>query len=194
MYYIIGLGNPGARYARTRHNVGWMVLDELTRRLTSSTKEMYKYWNAELVNAQIGSEPVCLVYPQTYMNRSGETVRRILCDEPDASIVMVHDDVAISLGAARLTKGRGHAGHNGVRSVYEQTKRSDFLRVRVGIAPVEVFRGRTRSIAGDELQRHVLGTFGWFEQRACTVGVDLASRMVSHLCIHGITATMNEFN
>lgn len=133
MRLLVGLGNPGERYRRTRHNVGFMVVDELASRAgVRSGREAHDAWVAE---TRLGDAAVLLVKPLTFMNRSGLAVARLLAEHgvgvPD--VVVIVDDVALELGTLRLRERGSHGGHNGLRSLVDVLGSEDFARLRVGI-------------------------------------------------------------
>jgi PTH1 family peptidyl-tRNA hydrolase len=129
---VVGLGNPGREYARHRHNAGWMVLDELARRHGASWKNKF---NGQLAEMRLDGHRLALLKPETYMNESGRSVAaaaRFYKLEPDA-ILVVHDEGDFDLGRLQARKGGGLAGHNGLRSIAQQLKTPDFLRLRIGV-------------------------------------------------------------
>ena len=129
---VVGLGNPGREYMRTRHNVGWMVVDELARRHDATWKAKF---NGRLAEIRVDDHRVALLKPETYMNESGRSVAaaaRFFKLEPDA-ILVVHDEGDFDLGRLQARKGGGLAGHNGLRSIAQHLKTPDFLRLRVGV-------------------------------------------------------------
>jgi PTH1 family peptidyl-tRNA hydrolase len=148
---VVGLGNPGREHARDRHNVGWMVVEELARRHGASWRGKF---SGQLAEARIDDHRVALLKPETYMNESGRSVAaaaRFYKVEPDA-ILVVHDEGDLELGRLQARMGGGLAGHNGLRSVAQHLKSQDFLRLRVGVGRPE--RGDRRLLAG-----HVLSDF-----------------------------------
>src|SRR5438067_5993578 len=129
---VVGLGNPGRDYARNRHNVGSMVVDELARRHAGSWRGKF---SGRLAEVRIDGHKVALLKPETYMNESGRAVQaaaRFFKVEPGA-ILVVHDEGDFELGRLQARKGGGLAGHNGLRSVAKQLGTPDFLRLRVGV-------------------------------------------------------------
>jgi PTH1 family peptidyl-tRNA hydrolase len=137
------LGNPGREYAQTRHNVGFMVADELARRNGASFRSKF---SGDLADVRLGGR-VALLKPQTFMNESGRSVGaavRYFKVEPDALLV-VHDEVDLEPGRLQARLGGGLAGHNGLRSVAQHVGTADFLRVRVGVGRPE--RGDPRPVA-----------------------------------------------
>ncbi|KJX75771.1 aminoacyl-tRNA hydrolase [Mycobacterium lepromatosis] len=131
---VVGLGNPGKNYARTRHNVGFMVADLLAARLGSKF-EVHKRSGADVVNGQLAGCPVLVAKPRNYMNESGKQVGPLakLYSVAPADIIIVHDDLDLDFGRIRLKLGGGEGGHNGLRSVTAALGTKDFQRVRIGI-------------------------------------------------------------
>src|SRR6184192_2846533 len=141
---VVGLGNPGREYAKHRHNVGWLVVEELARRHDASWKEKF---SGQLAELRLDGHRVALLKPETYMNESGRSVAaaaRFYKLEPDA-ILVVHDEGDFDLGRLQARRGGGLAGHNGLRSIAQQLGTSDFLRLRIGVGRPE--RGDPRPLA-----------------------------------------------
>lgn len=131
---VVGLGNPGPNYARTRHNLGYMVADRLAARL-GSTFKAHKKSGCEIVTGQLGGRSVVLAKPRSYMNESGRQVAPLakFYSVPPADIIVIHDDLDLDFGRIRLKLGGGEGGHNGLRSVAAALGTKDFQRVRIGI-------------------------------------------------------------
>src|SRR5204862_5436231 len=128
---VVGLGNPGREYARNRHNVGYLVADELARRHGGSWRSKF---SGQLAEIRLDGHKVALLKPETYMNESGRSVggaARFYKLEP-GEILVVHDEGDFDLGRLELKVGGGLAGHNGLRSIAQQLKTQDFLRLRIG--------------------------------------------------------------
>lgn len=133
-WLIVGLGNPGQSYERTRHNLGFMVVDLLAREAQTQVK---RDECRALIGRAIIGETVELAKPQTYMNLSGESVSCLLA-KPDRGIeklIVISDDLALPLGSIRLRPRGTHGGHNGLRSIIDCLKTNDFIRLRIGIMP-----------------------------------------------------------
>jgi len=138
MKLIVGLGNPGKKYEKTRHNVGFMLLDALHEKLKSyniNEWELSKKFNAQIAGCTINGQKIILAKPMTFMNRSGETVGLIgnyykLTHE---NLLIIHDDKDIVLGQIKVHTDRGAAGHNGITSIIDHIGTKDFQRIRVGI-------------------------------------------------------------
>jgi PTH1 family peptidyl-tRNA hydrolase len=147
---VAGIGNPGREYAGTRHNVGWMVCDELARRHGASFRSKF---SGELAECRVGDSKVALLKPQTYVNLSGRSVAaavRFFKVEPE-HLLVVHDEVDLDAGRLQLRLGGGLAGHNGLRSIAKDLGTQEFLRLRVGIGRPQ--RGDPRPVADYVLSR-----------------------------------------
>src|SRR5919206_1495587 len=141
---VVGLGNPGRQYEQTRHNAGWIVVDELARRLDGSWKSKF---SGKLAEVRLDGRKLALLKPETFMNDSGRSVgaaARFFKVEPEALLV-VHDDVDLEPGRLQARAGGGLAGHNGLRSLAQTLGSQDFLRLRIGVG--RPGRGDRRSVA-----------------------------------------------
>ncbi len=134
MKLIVGLGNPGGKYEKTRHNVGFMVLDILAEE--TEWKESKKA-NCLYVKKQINSEKIELIKPLTFMNNSGRAINHIKQKHyfKPKDIVVVHDDIDLPLGEIRVQQNKNSAGHKGVQSIIDALGTKDFIRIRIGIRP-----------------------------------------------------------
>jgi PTH1 family peptidyl-tRNA hydrolase len=132
-YLIVGLGNPGPRYAGTRHNAGFMVADLLAERLGAKFKA--HKGRCDLIEGRLAGAPVILAKPKSYMNVSGGPVVSIarFFKVPVERIIVVHDELDLPFGSLRLKRGGGDGGHNGLKSITRSTGSKDYLRVRFGI-------------------------------------------------------------
>ena len=147
---VAGLGNPGRDYERTRHNAGWLVLDELARRHGGSWRSKFSGSAAEV---RFGESRLALLKPETYMNESGRSVgaaARFFKVEPE-QLLVVHDDVDLESGRLQARRGGGLAGHNGLRSLAQHPGSQDFLRLRIGVG--RPGRGDPRSVSDWVLSR-----------------------------------------
>ena len=181
---VVGLGNPGREYARTRHNVGWLVVDELARRHGGSWRSKF---NGQLAEVRIDSHKVALLKPETYMNESGRSVQaaaRFFKLDPDA-VLIVHDEGDFDLGRLQARKGGGLAGHNGLRSIAQHLGTSDFLRLRIGVGRPE--RGDPRKLAD-----YVLSDFEPHDDADAIVSG--AADAVELLDAEGLEATQRSVN
>ncbi len=180
---IAGLGNPGREYARTRHNVGFDVLDRLADAL-GARFALEKKWKTELARAG----DLVLVKPQTYMNLSGEAIRSAASffRIPPASTLVVYDDKDLPLGQLRLRESGSAGGHNGVKSIIAHLGTDKFPRLRVGIG--------SPGQPGQELVGHVLGAFTPDERAALEKRLDRAVEAINYAARFGFPQAMNLFN
>lgn len=185
MKIIVGLGNPGRTYERTRHNAGFMAVDKLSAILQrESTQEKH---HALIDKARIDSEEVVLVKPQTYMNDSGRAVAAILRDayRTVSDLIVLHDDLDLPLGSVRVKIGGGHGGHNGLRSIIEYVGSSDFIRVRIGI---------NRPALNMDAADYVLSPFFAEERLAVSEAVAKAAEAVRNIVVEGLSRAMDIVN
>jgi PTH1 family peptidyl-tRNA hydrolase len=181
---VAGLGNPGERYRRTRHNAGFMALDALAARAGASGRVEGDAWVGE---ATLGGGPVLLVKPLAFMNASGPPVARVLAaagGAPEDLVVLV-DDVALDLGTIRVRERGSHGGHNGLRSLVETLGTEEFGRVRIGVRHGEL---------PDDLAEYVLADFPPEQVLVVQEAVGLAADAVAALLEEGPAAAMNRFN
>jgi PTH1 family peptidyl-tRNA hydrolase len=182
---IAGLGNPGRRYAKTRHNIGFRVLDVLASRRNIPWKERKGF---ATIGSQIrGETRVLLVKPQTYMNRSGEPVAEML-DEARAtteSLVVVHDDMDLPFETVKLKRGGGSGGHRGIESILEELGSDRFLHVKMGIG---------RPAAEQEPEDYVLGAFPDEEAERLPQFLVRGADALECVLEQGIDRAMNLFN
>src|SRR6266849_11015153 len=180
----VGLGNPGREYARHRHNVGWMVVEELARRHGASWKGKF---SGQLAELRVDGHRVGLLKPETFMNESGRSVgaaARFFKLEPDA-ILVVHDEIDLEPGRLQARSGGGLAGHNGLRSIAAHLKTPDFLRLRVGVG--RPGRGDRRSPAD-----YVLSNFEAADDAETLVS--RAADAVETLDAEGLDRAQAQFN
>jgi PTH1 family peptidyl-tRNA hydrolase len=182
---VVGLGNPGAEYARTRHNVGAEVVEILARRHGGRLRAGKERARADEV--RIGDARVALAVPEQWMNDSGDAVRRLVRRygvEPEA-LVVVHDELDLPAAALRVKVGGGLAGHNGLRSIKEHLHSDGFVRVRIGVSkPSSKERGAD----------HVLSRFSKRERAEVDVTLEQAADAVEVIATDGVAAAMNRFN
>lgn len=182
MKLVVGLGNPGPKYRKNRHNIGFMVVDELLRRAGASTKEKFK---GQWARVSLRGQDVVLLEPMTFMNLSGESVRGAadFFRVEVSNIVVVHDELDLPFGKVKVKQGGGHAGHNGLRSV-TQHMGSDYGRVRCGIG-----RPLSGAPAAWVLNDFPASDGPWVQQM-----VDTAADAVEAILAQGMAAAMNQFN
>jgi peptidyl-tRNA hydrolase, PTH1 family len=181
---ISGLGNPGREYEQTRHNLGWLIADELARRHGGAFRSKF---SGQLSEVRIGENKVALLKPETYMNESGRSIAaaaRFFKVEPGALLV-VHDDVDLEPGRLQARLGGGLAGHNGLRSIAQALRTNDFLRLRIGVG--RPGRGDQRSVSD-----YVLSKFG--PETDVDALVAQAADAVETIAAEGLDEAQRRFN
>jgi PTH1 family peptidyl-tRNA hydrolase len=185
MHLVVGLGNPGSQYQDNRHNLGFMVVDELLARARASAPRAK--FGAELVEGTLGGKRVLFCKPMEFMNLSGQAVARVagFWKIPVADTIVVHDELDVPFGRLKLGVGGGHGGHNGLRSLIADLGDPGFARVRVGIG---------RPLPGRDAADYVLTDFSRAEAKELTELRALAADAVEAIVVHGVPAAMNRFN
>jgi PTH1 family peptidyl-tRNA hydrolase len=186
LYLIVGLGNPGADYSRTRHNAGFLLVERLAS-LWGVSWAYEKRFNARLARAERAGVDVLLGQPQTYMNSSGEAVGAVarFYRVPINRLLVVVDDADLPLGEIRLRSGGSSGGHHGLESVEQQFATREYARLRIGI-------GRERGAR--EITNYVLGRFSSTETPLVDTVLTVASRQVECWLGSGIQKAMSQFN
>ncbi|MDF2585348.1 MAG: peptidyl-tRNA hydrolase [Mycobacterium sp.] len=180
---VVGLGNPGPNYAKTRHNLGFMVADLLADRIGSGFK-VHKKSGAEVTTGRLGNRAVVLAKPRVYMNESGRQVGPLakFYSVPPADIVVLHDELDIDFGRIRLKLGGGEGGHNGLRSVAAALGTKDFQRVRIGVG---------RPPGRKDPAAYVLENFSAVERPEVPTICEQAADAVELLLAQGLEAAQN---
>lgn len=185
-WLIVGLGNPGAQYAATRHNVGYLVLDLLADRMGAKLGK-HKRAHADTAEGRLAGHRAVLLRSRTFMNESGGPIKAAAgyARIPSEQIVLVYDDIDIAFGALRLKIGGGSGGHNGVRSTQQSLGTPEFYRLRVGVG-----RPPGRQDAAD----YVLRPFNATERKALGELVDRTADAVEMLIADGLLAAQSKFH
>jgi PTH1 family peptidyl-tRNA hydrolase len=189
MFLIVGLGNPGKQYARTRHNAGWFVLDELARRFGSETwKKQHEALTASIL---IDEKRVLLAKPQTFMNLSGRATSALMRYGriERSNILIISDDLNLPLGRLRLRVAGSDGGHNGLKSVTQMLGSSDYARLRFGVGEPPREDRRERGTAD-----HVLSAFAGDEWPLVEEATQRGADCVETFVAQGVEAAMNRFN
>jgi PTH1 family peptidyl-tRNA hydrolase len=186
LFLVVGLGNPGARYQATRHNAGFMVVDELASRAGASFRAKF---SGEVAEIDLASARALLLKPSTFMNRSGESVQAAASfyKVPLDSMVVVHDELDVPFGQQRLKQGGGDAGHNGLKSVTAHLSSPAYMRLRFGIGRPPVEFGGTPA-------DFVLEAFASAEKAALPELLKSAADTVGLIASRGFAAAMNQVN
>jgi len=184
MYIIAGLGNPGKGYEGTRHNVGFMVIDALSKKLGIEVSRLK--FKSLMGEGHFKGEKVILLKPQTFMNLSGEALYDAVnfYKIPLENVIVVYDDKDLEVGKIRIRRKGSSGGHNGMNSIIYLLNSEDFPRVRIGIGKPE----------DGDLVRHVLGRFSEEEKKVIDEAVERAAEAVIDIMENGIEHAMSRFN
>ena len=185
MYLIFGLGNPGSRYQFTRHNIGFMVLEKIAAQLEVELKQ--KSFDALWNRGKVAGLNVLLAMPQTYMNLSGNAVRKLLAyfKADINNLIVIHDDLDLPFGTVRLKTGGGNAGHKGLKSIISCLGTADFIRVRLGIGkPSDKSR----------IEDYVLQKFDAGETDLLQQIIQLAADAATEIVLSGMQTAMAKYH
>ncbi len=184
MYVIAGLGNPGRQYEKTRHNMGFLVVDEFAAAHGIDVRRIKH--KALIGEGRIAGEKILLVKPQTYMNLSGESLREVMAyyDVPMENLIVVYDDMDLETGTLRIRKKGSSGSHNGMKSVIYQLQSDEFPRIRIGIG----------STSGDEWKDYVTGQVTEKEAGILAETIRNAAAALECILTDGIDIAMNRFN
>ena len=184
MWIIAGLGNPGPKYAGTRHNVGFDVVDALARR--AGAPSFASKFKGEVTTGRVGGESCLFLKPLTFMNLSGDSVQPAMAfyKVAPANLIVVHDEIDLDLGVLKLKTGGGHGGHNGIRHIAGRIG-PDFFRVRAGVG---------RPSGQKAVTSHVLGGFSNDEQIEVDLLLDKCADAIELIIQDGLTAAQAKFH
>lgn len=184
MYIIVGLGNPGKKYENTRHNMGFIALDNVAKHNDINIKKIK--FKALVGEGKIAGQRVVLVKPQTYMNLSGESVREVMnfYKAPMENLMVIYDDIDIELGSLRIRKFGSAGTHNGMKSIIYQLKNDRFPRMRIGIG----------NSGNGDLKDFVIGGFSKVEADSIKETAERANLAISEWIENGIDFAMNKYN
>ena len=185
MFVIVGLGNPGKKYEKTRHNMGFLAIDKLAEKYDINVNKLKH--KALVGDGFISGQKALLVKPQTYMNLSGESVREIVSyyDVNLEDLIVIYDDFDLETGAIRIRKKGSAGSHNGMKSIIGQIQSKDFPRIRIGIG---------KSGGGAEGKDFVLGKTSKQDEKLIEDAVERAADAVGCILEKGIDNAMNEYN
>jgi peptidyl-tRNA hydrolase, PTH1 family len=182
-WLIVGLGNPTEKYAETRHNLGFMLIDFLAKEANTTVKR--EECRALVGRAEIENQIVELVKPQTFMNLSGESVAGLLQKRSDAEIIVITDDLALPLGKIRIRPKGSDGGHNGLKSIIACLRTQDFIRLRIGIQPEHPI---------SETKRFVLEKFSKSDFETVEKVLETSADAIRSIINEGVEKAMAKFN
>ena len=186
---IVGLGNPGAKYDRTRHNVGFDVVDLLAQHWQIPLSEQKKF-HGLVGEGMVAGDKIRLLKPQTFMNNSGQAMRSVIdwYKLPPESVFVIYDDLDLPVGKLRMRLSGSAGGHNGMKSAIAHLGTQHFPRLRLGIGSAKTVQGEKDTVS------HVLGKFAPQEAAIMTEVVQLAAEAVEYSLKHGLEKAMSLFN
>ncbi len=186
-WIIVGLGNPGAQYDQTRHNIGFAVIDQLARQWQMTLHEERRYKGNWAVGTPLGNQKIHLLKPTTFMNLSGQAVRPLMTWHKllPTQVLIIYDEMALPVGRLRLRKEGSAGGHNGMKSLIEQLGTPNFPRLRLGIG---------QPPPGQETVSYVLGRFTPTEQKTIVDVVTAAVAAVELMIKQDLDTAMNTYN
>jgi PTH1 family peptidyl-tRNA hydrolase len=182
---VVGLGNPGPKYAATRHNIGFLVAQKFAEKVGLALKR--QAYQAVVGTGRADGRETMVLLPQTFMNRSGISVasackaKKIVVED----LIVIHDEIDLPFGSVRIKVGGGHGGHNGLRSIVDLLGSRDFVRLRVGIG---------RPAGPVDVARYVLGPFSSTERGQLDKVLESSVKALEVLLLKGAQQAMNEFN
>jgi PTH1 family peptidyl-tRNA hydrolase len=194
MYTIVGLGNPGEKYELTRHNTGRIAVEQFWKKNRLKSWEFDKKLNTLKSQGEIGREKILLVLPETYMNKSGLTLKKIITSQKKAKeLIVVHDDIDLPLGKFKISFGKSSAGHKGIESIIKNIKTKDFARIRIGISP-QTPKKKVRKPKQDELLNFLTQKFKPQELAIIKRLSQKTTLALEAIIADGLQKAMGEFN
>lgn len=184
-YLLVGLGNPGIKYERNRHNIGFYLIDYFTSQINS--EDYIDKFNSKYTLVRLNDNKIHIIKPQTYMNRSGVSVRN--CKDffkiAPNNIIVVYDDMDLALGSLKIKSSGGSAGHNGIKSLIDEIGSNNFVRIRIGIG---------KPLNKENVNNYVLSNFKKDEFEALSRIKNRIEEIIKDIIFEGIIFAMNKFN
>ncbi len=184
-YLLVGLGNPGIKYERNRHNIGFCLIDYFTSQINS--EDYIDKFNSKYTMVRLNDNKIHIIKPQTYMNRSGVSVRN--CKDffkiAPNNIIVVYDDMDLALGSLKIKSSGGSAGHNGIKSLIDEIGSNNFVRIRIGIG---------KPLNKENVNNYVLSNFKKDEFEALSRIKNRIEEIIKDIIFEGIIFAMNKFN
>ena len=195
MYTIVGLGNPGEEYTKTRHNTGRMVLEAVRKANDLPEWELDKKISALVSRGKIGKTPIILAMPETFMNKSGNAVGKLISSVKKAeNLIVVHDDLDLGVGTMKISFNRGSGGHKGLESIIKTIKTQAFTRVRIGISPTTP-KGMVKKPIGEKIVGDfILVPFKKSEDDTMKKVFKKAAESIASIVSESREMAMNKFN
>lgn len=188
MILIIGLGNPGKKFQKSRHNIGRLIINYWQETIDFPNFKLQKKFNALISKGIYEKKDVVLILPETFMNLSGKAVKAlsVYYKLPTTNVWIIHDDVDILLGQIRIAKNRGSGGHKGVESIVKELKTKNFIRFRIGIQP--------KNGKPENVEKYVLQKFGKAEEKVIEKTVEKTCLAITMVLKENLEKTMTRMN
>jgi len=188
MILLVGLGNPGEKYKKTRHNIGFRVVDDFARKNNFPGFNFEKKFQAEISEGEINGEKILLAKPQTFMNLSGKSVKQLTAyyKISAGNLFIINDDIDIFLGAVKISRESGSAGHKGVKSIIDNLGTQNFVRFRIGVQPA---KGKPKNV-----ESFVIKNFSEDEEKNISEIIPKTVDAIGTALNEGIEITMNKYN
>ena len=195
MFYIVGLGNPEKEYESTRHNVGREIVEMFSDKNSFNSFSFDKKNNALISEGKIKREKVTTILPETFMNKSGNSLKKLITSSKKAkNLVVVHDDLDLPIGKFKIVFAKNSGGHKGIDSINKSIKTKDYIRIKVGIS-AETPTGKLKKPKGEEkVIKHVLGKFSPKEQPIIKKVEKKILESLEEIILNGYLSAMNKFN
>ena len=194
MRYIVGLGNPGEEYEMTRHNAGRMAVLEFIKKEKIDQPEFDKKLKALVAKGEIGKSKFQIILPETFMNKSGDSLKPLALSAKKAeNLVVVHDDIDLPLGKIKISFGKNSGGHKGLESVIKAVKTINFTRVRIGISSTSA-KGVVKKPSGDKFLDYIVGKCKPVEMAEIKKAAKKAAEALKVIVSDGTEKAMGEFN
>lgn len=194
MNYIVGLGNFGEKYKDTRHNVGFFMLEHIISEFGWLEAEKNSSYNGLYTEGRFTDKQIRCLFPTTFMNNSGEAVKKLVPREEIEKLVVIYDDIDLPVGEIKVSFGRGDGGHNGIKSIINSLSSKDFVRVRVGIASIGFWTGKPKRPSGSALPAFVLKKFSKNEKIKIDEAKEKVFEVIKVILESGVESAMNKFN
>jgi peptidyl-tRNA hydrolase, PTH1 family len=194
MFYIVGLGNPGKEYENTRHNVGFILVQQLIVALGFSSFYKSSTQSGLVSEGSIEDTPVTALLPTTFMNNVGSAVVKLVAKGEESKLIVVYDDIDLPFGSIRISVSRGDGGHNGIKSIIAKLGTQDFIRIRVGIAKKSFWTGQIVRPKGEKLASFVLAQLSRSEENELELVGKKVTDAVQIIIKEGVQKAMNHYN
>lgn len=194
-WVVVGLGNPGAEYARTRHNAGRMALEFFAKKQAASEWKVHKSSNSMTTGTRAGKNLIALVLPDTFMNKSGAAVAKFVKSVRAAEkLIVVYDDLDLPIGKIKVSFDRGSGGHKGVESIMRAVRTKKFTRIRIGVCPATPGGKLRKPEAGEDVNAFILNTFKESEMDELKKVFKNVAEAIETTVTDGALIAMNKFN